>query len=95
MASPGEHHLRELKEIIYLEVNAHKPIDTPSGFMLESHHLHTNTVQLELDALTELIKMTPFAWKFRPEHWQSLSEHAPLSVTLSFYVSVFTKKDRA
>ena len=55
VASPGEHHLRELKEMIYREVNAHKPIDTPSGFMLESHHLHTNTVQLELDALTELI----------------------------------------
>ncbi|ATC98499.1 23S rRNA (guanine(745)-N(1))-methyltransferase [Pseudoalteromonas spongiae] len=91
VASPGDNHLTELKSIIYNEVRPHQPVEAPTGFSLQSHTLHTEVVSLELDALTELIKMTPFAWKFRPEHWHSLSEKTPFTVTLSFYVSVFNK----
>lgn len=91
VASPGSNHLTELKALIYKEVNPHQAVETPDGFELVNHNLHTEVVELELEALTELIKMTPFAWKFRPEHWQSLTQKVPFKVTLSFYVSVFKK----
>jgi 23S rRNA (guanine745-N1)-methyltransferase len=92
VASPGSEHLKELKALIYRDVNEHQPVATPKGFKLEEHTLYTQQVSLELEELSELINMTPFAWKFRPEHWQNLKECVPMSVTLSFYVSVFSKE---
>ncbi|MGO2366649.1 MAG: SAM-dependent methyltransferase, partial [Pseudoalteromonas sp.] len=41
--------------------------------------------------LKNLITMTPFAWKFRPEHWQALKEQGEQHVTLSFYISQFKR----
>ena len=43
--------------------------------------------------IKNLIMMTPFAWKFRPEHWQTLEEKGAQSVTLSFYITEFSKAD--
>lgn len=91
VASPGDTHLHELKSLIYKTVTPHSAVEAPTDFTLVAHQLHTQTVTLSLDALTELIKMTPFAWKFRPEHWDNLEEQVPFTVTLSFYVSVFER----
>ena len=91
VASPGPWHLQELKQYIYREVNAHTPINVPSGFELVEQTLLEQQVYLAFNDVKNLITMTPFAWKFRPEHWQQLEQQGEQVVTLSFYVSQFTR----
>ncbi|MGS0535510.1 23S rRNA (guanine(745)-N(1))-methyltransferase [Pseudoalteromonas sp. SaAl2] len=93
VASPGPWHLKELKQKIYREVNAHTPIDVPRGFALTQQDLIEQQVKLGFEDVKNLITMTPFAWKFRPEHWQKLEQQGEHTVTLSFYVSHFKKVD--
>lgn len=93
VASPGPWHLKELKEYIYADVAKHTEIDTPSGFIKADQKLITEQVTLNFSDIKNLIMMTPFAWKFRPEHWQTLEEKGAQSVTLSFYITEFSKAD--
>ena len=53
--------------------------------------LITEQVTLSINDVKNLIMMTPFAWKFRPEHWQALEEKGDHLVTLSFYITQFKK----
>ena len=93
VASPGPWHLKELKEYIYADVTKHSEIDTPSGFIKADQKLITEQVTLNFSDIKNLIMMTPFAWIFRPEHWQTLEEKDAQSVTLSFYITEFSKAD--
>lgn len=91
VASPGPWHLKELKNKIYREVNAHTPIDIPEGFELVEQRLLDQQIALPFKDVKNLITMTPFAWKFRPEHWLELEQQGEQIVTLSFYVSQFKR----
>ncbi|WP_372858792.1 23S rRNA (guanine(745)-N(1))-methyltransferase [Pseudoalteromonas sp.] len=91
VASPGPTHLKELKDYIYSNVNEHTEIAALAGFENTSQQLITEQVSLRFNDVKNLIMMTPFAWKFRPEHWQALEQKQQHSVTLSFYVTQFTK----
>ncbi|MEH6393864.1 23S rRNA (guanine(745)-N(1))-methyltransferase [Pseudoalteromonas sp.] len=91
VASPGPWHLKELKQYIYRDVNAHTAISVPSGFELIEQTLLEQQISLAFNDVKNLITMTPFAWKFRPEHWQQLEQQGEQAVTLSFYVSQFTR----
>jgi 23S rRNA (guanine745-N1)-methyltransferase len=93
VASPGPWHLKELKSYIYSSVNEHTQIETPAGFVYASQALITEQVLLSFNDVKNLVMMTPFAWKFRPEHWTALEQINEHSVTLSFYVTQFTKTD--
>ncbi|NMM39400.1 23S rRNA (guanine(745)-N(1))-methyltransferase [Pseudoalteromonas arctica] len=91
VASPGPWHLKELKHYIYRDVNAHTAIAAPVGFELIEQTLLEQQVSLPFKDVKNLITMTPFAWKFRPEHWQQLEQQGEQVVTLSFYVSQFKR----
>ncbi|GAA60228.1 23S rRNA (guanine745-N1)-methyltransferase [Pseudoalteromonas sp. BSi20652] len=91
VASPGPWHLKELKSYIYKNINEHTEIVTPSEFTQGQQLLLTEKVSLNFSDVKNLIMMTPFAWKFRPEHWTALEEKGEHTVTLSFYVTQFTK----
>ena len=91
VASPGPWHLKELKAYIYQTVNEHTKVDVPEGFTETNQDLITEQVTLSINDLKNLIMMTPFAWKFRPEHWQALEEKGDHLVTLSFYITQFKK----
>ncbi|WP_028835844.1 MULTISPECIES: 23S rRNA (guanine(745)-N(1))-methyltransferase [unclassified Pseudoalteromonas] len=91
VASPGPMHLKELKKYIYNTVNEHTEVATPTGFKQSSQQLITEQVSLTFSDVRNLIMMTPFAWKFRPEHWQALEQKQHHKVTLSFYISQFVK----
>lgn len=91
VASPGPWHLKELKEYIYADVAKHTEIGTPNGFEKAAQTLITEHVTLNFLDIKNLIMMTPFAWKFRPEHWAALEEKGEHNVTLSFYITQFTK----
>ena len=93
VASPGPWHLKELKQKIYREVNAHTPVTAPQNFTLIQQNLIEQKVKLGIEDVKNLITMTPFAWKFRPEHWQELEKQGEQTVTLSFYISHFRKVD--
>lgn len=93
VASPGPWHLKELKSYIYATVNQHSQIATPEGFTQAAQTLITEHVRLNFTDVKNLIMMTPFAWKFRPEHWLALEQQAQHQVTLSFYITQFTKTD--
>ncbi|WP_372762485.1 putative RNA methyltransferase [Pseudoalteromonas sp.] len=91
VASPGPWHLKELKSYIYATVNAHTPVTAPAEFVQSSQTLLTKQLTLNFDDVKNLIMMTPFAWKFRPEHWAALEAQGEHDVTLSFYVTQYTK----
>jgi len=91
VASPGPRHLFELKSHIYQDVNLHTPVPCPNGFESDSEETLTRTVVLDIPTAKNLVMMTPFAWKFRPEHWQALEKKENIEVTLEFYLSIFKK----
>ncbi|ATC94370.1 putative RNA methyltransferase [Pseudoalteromonas tunicata] len=91
VASPGPWHLKELKEIIYREVEEHTPVPCPLGFKQVSQQVLSKHVLLPSDLACHLIMMTPFAWKFRPEHWDSLRALNEISVKLEFYLTRFER----
>ena len=91
VASPGPKHLFELKQQIYQDVNLHTPVPCPSGFESYSEETLKTTVELDIATAKDLVMMTPFAWKFRPEHWQALEQKENIKVTLEFYLTVFKK----
>lgn len=91
VASPGPEHLSELKSYIYTNVNEHSEIAAPQGFIQTSQQLISKVVDLNHSDVKNLIMMTPFAWKFREEHWIALEQKSNHTVTLAFYITVFTK----
>ncbi|PAJ71840.1 23S rRNA (guanine(745)-N(1))-methyltransferase [Pseudoalteromonas sp. NBT06-2] len=91
VASPGPMHLFELKQKIYQEVNLHTPVTCPTGFESYSEEVLTKTVILDIPTTKNLVMMTPFAWKFRPEHWHALEQKENIEITLEFYLSIFKK----
>lgn len=91
VASPGPWHLKELKAYIYQSVSEHTKVDVPEGFTETHQDLITQQVTLSINDVRNLIMMTPFAWKFRPEHWETLEEKGEHHVTLSFYITQFQK----
>lgn len=91
VVSPGPNHLTELKQIIYQDVKAHNAVELPEPWQLVSHDNICVTSSIKLADLKNLILMTPFAWKFRPEHWQLLEKANDYEVTLDFYLSHFKK----
>lgn len=91
VASPGPKHLFELKQQIYQDVNLHTPVPCPNGFESFSEEILTATVILDIPTAKDLVMMTPFAWKFRPEHWHALEQKKNIEVTLEFYLSTFKK----
>lgn len=91
VASPGPDHLKELKSYIYETVNEHSAIDAPEGFFKSDQKLVTKAIALDFVDIKNLVMMTPFAWKFRPEHWNQLQSIGTHTITLSFYISQFVK----
>lgn len=93
IVSPGPNHLTELKNIIYSDVRAHKATELDEPWQLVSHQNITQQANIKLADLKNLVLMTPFAWKFRPEHWQALEQTEHHVITLDFYLSHFKKQN--
>ncbi|WP_105168075.1 23S rRNA (guanine(745)-N(1))-methyltransferase [Pseudoalteromonas sp. T1lg23B] len=94
IVSPGPKHLFELKQQIYDDVQLHETVNTPQGFVLQEHTLLEVRQHIDTDVLEDLIQMTPFAWKFKDNHYEELRKAKAHAVTLSFYISEF-KKDNS
>ncbi|MBQ4845023.1 23S rRNA (guanine(745)-N(1))-methyltransferase [Pseudoalteromonas sp. MMG005] len=90
IVSPGPKHLFELKNCIYEEVNLHEAIECPAGFEYRSQTLLEVQQDIPTKTIAHLIMMTPFAWKFKPSHYEALHKKSSHRVTLSFYISEFS-----
>lgn len=88
--NPGAKHLYELKAHIYDNVDEHQVPATPEGFELIDANTIEQTVELasQQDVLN-LLDMTPFGWKIRPEKKQNLLDNLPIQITLSFTLSEY------
>lgn len=91
VVSPAPRHLYELKAMIYNEVRLHTPPAQLKGLSLQSHTLLSETLELDGKSTEQLIKMTPFAWKFTPAHWQKISQQNTHQVTAEFYLTQYQK----
>ncbi|CCQ12146.1 Ribosomal RNA large subunit methyltransferase A [Pseudoalteromonas luteoviolacea B = ATCC 29581] len=94
IVSPGPEHLIELKQMIYQDVKKHTLMTCPLQFKLLKQEVISKKVTLNAAEAKSLVLMTPFAWKFRPEHLAMLDSAATLPVTLEFALTVL-KKPRA
>ncbi|KZN56694.1 hypothetical protein N474_11115 [Pseudoalteromonas luteoviolacea CPMOR-2] len=91
VVSPGPNHLYELKQQIYENVHLHDAPECPEGFNQVEQNLIQEVHSIETDVIFHLIKMTPFAWKFKPSHFEDLSKQTHHDVTLSFLITQFKK----
>lgn len=95
-ATAGEHHLLELRERIYNDVNI-KPIKTAEQLSTEFIHQQQQTIRFEINLnsqqdIDKLIRMTPHYWRSSPESRAKISALEQLQVTAEFHIDIFTPK---
>ncbi|KAF7786303.1 23S rRNA (guanine745-N1)-methyltransferase [Pseudoalteromonas rubra] len=91
VVSPGPKHLYELKTHIYDKVRLHDAPDCPKGFTEVAQEHLEQTHKVATDVIKHLIKMTPFAWKFKESHYQALDQASHHEVTFSFLITRYQK----
>lgn len=73
-ATPGPRHLMELKGLIYDEIRLHAPhTEQIDGFTLHQSVALNYPMSLSGSEAVALLQMTPFAWRAKPEVWETLS----------------------
>ena len=91
--TPAPHHLFELREKIYEQVNAHQSEnEAPAGFIkVDQINLNYPLHISEEKILKDLIQMTPFAWKFNEEKMQALLAEEKWNIECDFNIEVYKK----
>ncbi len=93
--TPAENHLFELKSLIYREAKEHNTSKTPIERMtlVKQQRLH---YQMDFDNggdITNLLAMTPFAFKATPELLSELSKKTQFSCQADFLIRLYQKDD--
>jgi 23S rRNA (guanine745-N1)-methyltransferase len=83
LATPGPAHLWSLREGLFDEVRAHEPekfVEAfgAAGFALASHETVRFPLVLTQQTLKQLLAMTPYVWKARPERRAALEQRESL-----------------
>lgn len=95
IAKPAEQHLLALRELLFDDVILHdsdKFIEQLAPtFTLEQKRPVTCELDLDTAAINQLLTMTPYAYKAKPEKRDAVEKLETLKVTAHFYVYVFTK----
>ncbi|HIE5387417.1 TPA: 23S rRNA (guanine(745)-N(1))-methyltransferase [Enterobacter cancerogenus] len=72
--TPGPCHLMELKGLIYDDVRLHAPhSEQLAGFALRQEQSVAYEMCLAGTEAVALLQMTPFAWRAKPEVWETLA----------------------
>ncbi|MFT5759138.1 MAG: 23S rRNA (guanine745-N1)-methyltransferase [Alteromonadaceae bacterium] len=93
--TPAENHLFELKSLIYREAKEHNTSKTPIEKMVlvKEQRLY---YQMDFDNgkdITNLLAMTPFAFKTTPELLAELSKKTQFSCQADFLIRLYQKDD--
>lgn len=95
VVSPALEHLWSLRQALFEEVHAHEPDKFLQGFKPLFELVTSETVKfpLSLDqaALRQLLMMTPYAWKAKPERRAALEQSAGLATEAAFSLMLFRK----
>ena len=96
VVTPAPNHLYAMREALFDEVNAHEPHkfveQLQAYFTLIEQPIVESTFELDQAQLKNLIAMTPYAYKAKPEKRQALEQLEKISLTASFQIFLFQKK---
>lgn len=91
-AAPGPRHLVELKGLIYDEVQLHAPqSEKLEGFTLREQRSLGYRMTLSGSEAVALLQMTPFAWRAKPQVWETLQEMAQFSCEADFSIQCWQR----
>lgn len=92
--TPGPRHLMELKGLIYDEVRLHAPhSEQLAGFTLKQAESVAYEMMLKGEEPVALLQMTPFAWRAKPEVWETLAAHSTFRCQTDFSIHVWQRED--
>ncbi len=94
MAIPGEHHLWELKQVLYDKPYLNQVRDYAlNGFELVGRSLVREQIELRCQKdIDNLFKMTPYYYKTPQEGTQRLLSLSELNTTIEFQILIYQKK---
>ncbi|NHB56763.1 putative RNA methyltransferase [Acinetobacter shaoyimingii] len=97
VATPATEHLLAMREALFEEVNphdSHKFVDQLAGnFDLVDAQVIDAPMCLEQQDLKNLIAMTPYAYKAKPERRLALEQEQQFELNAQFQIYVFKKKE--
>lgn len=96
MATPAPQHLYAMREALFDDVKPHESekfiAQLAPEFDLVADDLIEADLVLDQQQLRDLIAMTPYAYKAKPEKRKRLEEHTEFAVKASFKLYLFAKK---
>lgn len=91
--TPGPRHLMELKGLIYDEVRLHAPhSEMLAGFVLQQEKTVAYEMCLTGDEAVALLQMTPFAWRAKPEVWETLAKQTAFRCQTDFSIHCWQRE---
>ncbi|GAC1620086.1 MAG: methyltransferase domain-containing protein [Nevskia sp.] len=95
IATPAADHLLSLREGLFDEVRAHEPdkfiAEFAPAFELAERRDVRVPLALTQATLKQLLLMTPYVWKARPEKRAALEQHAQFETTAAFSLMRFRR----
>ena len=83
----------EMKGLIYSEIQLHAPhSEVIEGFSLISHDALAYPMQLTGEEATTLLQMTPFAWRAKPEVWETLKRETQFDCQTDFAIHAWQRE---
>jgi 23S rRNA (guanine745-N1)-methyltransferase len=96
MVTPAPVHLWSIREQLFDEVHAHDPDKFLAGFEtlfdLQSRQELRFTLNLTQLGLQQLLQMTPYSWKARPERRTALAEREAYVTEAAFSLMLFRRR---
>lgn len=91
--APGPRHLLQLKGLIYENVLLHEPDnETLEGFQLVEEKALAYPMMLTGEEAAALLQMTPFAWRARPQVWETLRQQPAFHCETDFCLRVWRRE---
>ncbi|ENW83596.1 hypothetical protein F909_00607 [Acinetobacter sp. ANC 3929] len=98
VVTPAPRHLYDLREALFEQVNLHEPQkfveQLDAQFELKQAQIVEAPMQLDQQALKNLIAMTPYAYKANPERRKVLEQAQQFAVTAAFQIYLFQKRKK-
>lgn len=93
-AAPGPRHLLELKGLIYKEAQLHAPdAGEIEGFEVIEQQSIAYEMNLTGTQAVALLQMTPFAWRAKPEMWETLAKEEHFRCQTDFTLHCLRRRD--
>ena len=92
--TPGPRHLGDLKILIYDNVRLHAPHSKQlAGFTLKQEQTLAYEMKLAGEEAVALLQMTPFAWRAKPNVWETLAEQTTFRCQTDFSIHCWQRED--